>query len=381
MTGGDDARTPLFDEHQRLGARFVSYAGFRMPIQYAAGLTREHETVRSAVGLFDVSHMGRLSLEGPGAVAFADTLITNDLGRLDVGRAVYTCACNDAGGILDDLILYKLEPTKVLVVCNAANRAKIVQHIRAQLAARHPDCRFEDESERSVLIAVQGPRALALLEAVNTSVDVEREVPAFHVKAARVNGYDCLVARTGYTGEDGVEIVCPAEHGVALWRRLLERGAALGAQAVGLGARDTLRLEARLALYGNEIDETTHPFEAGLGWTVKLDKADFVGKAALERIKAEPASRKLVGFTMVGRGIARHGYPLLDSAGSVIGACTSGSPSPTLGQNIGLGYVPPGHSAIGSTLLVDCRGRAIEARVVKTPFYRRGEPRPAAPAG
>jgi aminomethyltransferase len=218
---------------------------------------------------------------------------------------------------------------------------------------------------------VQGPRALELLAKLGSSIDVARELPSFHVRPTRIAGIDCLLARTGYTGEDGVELVCPAERAVELWRRLIEQGRALGVEPVGLGARDTLRLEARLALYGNEIDETTNPFEAGLGWVVKLGKSDFIGKAALERIHRAPLARKLVGFEMVGRGIARHGYPLLDAAGAVIGVCTSGSPSPTLSQSIGLGYVPPALGELGTPLGVDCRGRAIDARVVKTPFYKR----------
>ena len=374
-----DARTPLYAEHRALGGRMVSFAGWEMPIQYA-GLTREHQAVRSAVGLFDVSHMGRLAFRGADAVALVDHLITNDLSRIALGQAVYTCACNEQGGVLDDLIVYRLQPAEVLVVCNASNRAKIVAHAAREVAsagARGLDCQLDDISERTGLIAVQGPKALELLRAIGSELDVARELPSFRVRSARVAGIDCLVARTGYTGEDGVEIVCPAERAVELWRGLLDRGRALGVEPVGLGARDTLRLEARLALYGNEIDETTHPLEAGLGWVVKLGKSDFIGKAALVRANAEPARRKLVGFEMVGRGIARHGYPLLGADGTVIGVCTSASPSPTLGLNIGLGYVPPALAEIGTRLGVDCRGRAIEARVVKTPFYKR----PANPPG
>jgi aminomethyltransferase len=372
-----DARTPLYAEHRALGGRMVSFAGWEMPIQYA-GLTREHQAVRNAVGLFDVSHMGRLAFRGADAVGLVDRLITNDLSRIALGQAVYTCACNEQGGILDDLIVYRLQEAEVLVVCNASNRAKIVAHAGREVAsagARGLDCRLDDISERTGLIAVQGPKALELLRAIGGELDVARELPSFRVRSVRVAGIDCLVARTGYTGEDGVEIVCPADRSVELWRKLLEHGRALGVEPVGLGARDTLRLEARLALYGNDIDETTHPLEAGLGWVVKLGKSDFIGKAALVRANAAPARRKLVGFEMVGRGIARHGYPLQGPDGAVIGVCTSGSPSPTLGLNIGLGYVPPALAEIGSPLTVDCRGRAIEARVVKTPFYKR----PASP--
>jgi aminomethyltransferase len=372
MSAGD-ARTVLYPEHRALGARFVSYAGWEMPIQYA-GLSKEHQTVRSAAGLFDVTHMGRLELRGAGAVSAADGLITNDFASIAVGRAVYTCGCNAQGGILDDLIVYKLEPERVLVVCNAANRDKIVSHFRGELArsgALGKSLTFEDKSGETSLIAVQGPRALELLQKLRCSIDVARELPPFHVKPVTLAGIACTLARTGYTGEDGVEVVCELARTVELWRSLLEAGKELGVEPIGLGARDTLRLEARLALYGNEIDESTQPFEAGLGWTVKLDKPDFVGKAALVRAKAEAPKRQLVGFEMTGRGIARHGYALLDGAGTPIGVCTSGSPSPTLGQNIGLGYVPPSFAAIGSEFQVDCRGRNIAARVVKTPFYKR----------
>jgi glycine cleavage system T protein (aminomethyltransferase) len=368
-----DARTPLHAEHRALGGRMVSFAGWDMPIQYA-GLTREHQAVRNAVGLFDVSHMGRLAFRGADATALVDRLITNDLQRIALGQAVYTCACNEQGGILDDLIVYRLQPAEVLVVCNASNHDKIVAHAAREVQSAQAtglDCQLDDISLRTGLIAVQGPKALELVRAIGSEIDVARELPAFRVRAVRIAGIDCLVARTGYTGEDGVEIVCPAERAVELWRALLDKGRPLGVEPVGLGARDTLRLEARLALYGNEIDETTQPFEAGLGWVVKLGKADFIGKAALVRANAEPARRKLVGFEMVGRGIARHGYPLLGSDGAPLGVCTSGSPSPTLGLNIGLGYVPPALAELGASLAVDCRGRAIEARVVKTPFYKR----------
>jgi aminomethyltransferase len=360
-------QTPLFAEHAARGARFVAYAGWRMPVQFR-GVSEEHHAVRRAVGLFDVSHMGRLVFEGPRAVEVVDGAISNDFSRLEPGRALYTCCCNESGGILDDLIVYRLAPERVLVVCNAANHDKIAVHLAA-LAQGRAD--FEDQSERTSLIAVQGPRALELLGALGVGLSLPSELPAFAVRETRLMGLPVTLARTGYTGEDGVEVVVPSSDAPALWRALLAEGARFGVEPIGLAARDTLRLEARLSLYGNELDESTNPFEAGLGWTVKLSAGDFVGKAALERLKATPLSRQLVGFEMVGRGIARHGYPILDAKGSPIGVCTSGAPSPTLGKNIGLGYVPPSHSAIGTSLSIDCRGRPIEAQVVKTPFYRR----------
>ena len=370
-----ERRTALYAEHEALGARFVPYAGWRMPVQYR-GVTEEHHAVRRAVGLFDVSHMGRLVLEGKEAVAVVDGAITNDLQRLAPGQALYTCCCDESGGILDDLIVYRLGAElstkrvtdKVLVVCNASNRAKISSHFAAQARGR---CEYADISDQTCLIAVQGPRALALVAALGTSLSLPGDVPPFHVRDTRLMGISCSIARTGYTGEDGVELVCDVEHAPALWRGLLEAGASLGVQAVGLAARDTLRLEARLALYGNEIDGSTNPFEAGLGWTVKLNARDFVGRTALIAAKQRGPTRQLVGFEMVGRGIARHGYGISSPAGESLGTCTSGAPSPTLGINIGLGYVPPAHAAIGADLSIDCRGRPVAARIVKTPFYRR----------
>jgi aminomethyltransferase len=364
------AVTPLFAEHEALGARFVPYAGWRMPVQYR-GVTEEHHAVRRAVGLFDVSHMGRLVFSGPRALEVVASAITNDLSRLAPGQALYTCCCNEQGGILDDLIVYRLPSAgaeRVLVVCNAANRSKIVAHLSG-LAAGRAD--FEDQSAATSLIAVQGPRALELVTSLGTELELPAGLPPFQVRETRVAGQSCTLARTGYTGEDGVEIVVPSEAAAGLWRGLIERGRSLGVEPVGLAARDTLRLEARLSLYGNELDESTNPFEAGLGWTVKLKSHDFIGKAALLQLEAAPRERVIVGFEMVGRGIARHGYPILNAEGQPIGVCTSGAPSPTLGKNIGLAYVPPAYAALGSELSVDCRGRAIIARVVKTPFYRR----------
>jgi aminomethyltransferase len=362
-------QTPLFAEHGARGARFVPYAGWRMPVQFR-GVSEEHHAVRRRVGLFDVSHMGRLVFEGPQAALVVDAAITNDFSSAPPGRALYTCCCNESGGILDDLIVYRLAPERVLVVCNAANHGKIAAHFAA-LAKGRVD--FDDQSERTSLIAVQGPRALELIAALGCDLSLPADLPPFNVKGTRLLGLVCTLARTGYTGEDGVEIVVASGDAPALWRALLERGQALGVEPIGLAARDTLRLEARLALYGNDIDETTNPFEAGLGWTVKFGAADFIGRAALERLKAAPSNRKLVGFEMVGRGIARHGYPIHGSGDEAIGICTSGAPSPTLGKNIGLGYVPPSHATIGAPLSIDCRGRAVAARVVETPFYRRSK--------
>jgi aminomethyltransferase len=359
-------RTSLYEKHQNLGARLVPFAGWEMPIQYK-GISVEHQAVRERAGLFDVSHMGELELTGERALELVNSLITNDIARAANGQATYTCCCNERGTILDDLIVYRRAENDVLVVCNASNRDKISKHFAA--AARGV-CEFRDLSDETALLALQGPKALGILARAGVTLDLST-LKSFRFAHGTVAGVACTIARTGYTGEDGVELFCAWQDAPALWDTLLEAGAADGIEAIGLGARDTLRLDARLSLYGNDIDETTNPLEAGLGWVVKLDRPDFVGKKALLDIKERGLSRTLIGFVMTGRGIARHGYPLLDSAGEARGVCTSGGPSPTLGKSIGLGYFPIAESAIGTQFLVDCRGKQITAEIVKTPFYKR----------
>jgi len=356
--------TALIDEHRALGARLVPFAGWRMPVQYK-GIKAEHEAVRTQAGLFDVSHMGELLIEGPRAVAAVNRLVTNDVSTLEVGQALYTVCCNDDGYILDDLIVYRLEDAKVLVVCNASNRDKIASHFRSRLG----DVFFEDVSDRWALLALQGPSAATILRDAGARSAVT-DLASFRVRRAEVAGVEVWVARTGYTGEDGFELFCASEDAVALWRALLSAGEPHGVEPVGLGARDTLRLEARLALYGNDIDESTNPFEAGLGWVVKLDRHDFVGRAALRAIKEAGLDRRLVGFEMTGRGIARHGYPII-ADGKPVGTVTSGSPGPTVGKNIGLGYVPKALARIGTALGIEIRGKVVDAVVVRTPFYKR----------
>lgn len=360
-------RTSLHGEHLNLGARMVPFAGWEMPVQYK-GVTEEHKAVRAAAGLFDVSHMGEMLLSGEHSAAVVNYLITNDASRLSDGQALYTCACNAQGTILDDLIVYRISAERWLIVCNASNREKIAAHL-AKLADHH--CEFEDVSDKFAMIALQGPKAFAVAALAGGDGPKLADLPSFHFRDAILANVPCTAARTGYTGEDGLEIFCAPEAAPQLWRTLVELGRPLGLEPAGLASRDTLRLEARLSLYGNDIDETTNPIEAGLGWVVKLDKGDFIGREALQRIKAEGPVRKLVGFEMVGRGIARHGYPLCDAGGSKVGTCTSGSPAPTVGKSIGLGYLPATMSAVGTDFLVDCRGRSVEARVAKTPFYKR----------
>jgi aminomethyltransferase len=357
--------TSLTDEHRALGGRLVPFAGWRMPVQYD-GIKKEHEAVRSRAGLFDVSHMGELLIEGPQAIAAVDRLVSNDVSKLEVGRALYTVCCNEAGRILDDLIVYRLEDEKVLVVCNASNRDKIVAHFAKNLSLDTP---WNDVSDEWALLALQGPNALAVMKDLGAPPSL-LDLPYFHVSRASLAGVDLWAARTGYTGEDGFELFCASEDAVTLWRALLESGRSHGLQPVGLGARDTLRLEARLMLYGNDITEETHPFEAGLGWVVKLDAGDFIGRDALRAIKAARLQRKLVGFEMTERGIARHGYPIV-ADGDRVGEVTSGSPGPTVGRNIGLGYVPLALAKTGTSLGIEIRGKVVDAVVVRTPFYKR----------
>ena len=369
-------RTPLHSRQAALGARFVPFAGWEMPVQFA-GVTREHQAVRTQVGLFDVSHMGELWLEGEGAEAALDAIVTSDMRALVPGRAVYTVACNELGTILDDLIVYRLAPQRFMVVCNASNRPKMDRHFAPRCAGR---CDFSDRSDDYALLALQGPLAERTLGALPGAADLPR-LARFGVATGTLARVPVTVARTGYTGEDGFELFCNAGEAGALWDAVMDAGAPHGIAPIGLGARDTLRLEARLMLYGNDIDEATTPFEAGIGWTVKLDKGDFLGRDALLAAKARGPAKKLVGFEMVGRGIARHGYPIVegpiaegavaDPSGADLGVVTSGAPGLSVGKNIGLGYVPPALAAVGTRLHVSIRGHAVEAVVVPTPFYKR----------
>ncbi len=358
-------RTSLYEEHKKAGGRMVPFAGFEMPIQYT-GIVDEHTAVRTAAGVFDVSHMGELEMTGEYAAQVVNYLITNDASKLVDGQALYTCACNEKGTILDDLIVYRAAQDRWLIVCNASNHDKMAEVFR-KAADNH--CTFRDLTDETALIALQGPKAFDVLAKLGGDAASLSELKSFHFRDAVVANVRCTAARTGYTGEDGVEVFCAWNDAPQLWRAFVEAGA----KPCGLGARDTLRLEARLSLYGNDIDETTNPIEAGLSWVVKMNKGDFVGRAALEAIKAAPLARKLVGFEMIGRGIARHGYPLRDEGGAEIGLCTSGGPCPTVGKNLGLGYLPATKSDVGTRFFVDCRGKNIEAVVVPTPFYKRAK--------
>jgi len=360
-------RTPLYEAHRGLGARLIDFGGWLMPVNYPAGILEEHHTTRRSVGVFDVCHMGEIHFQGPRAAEAVQRLVTNDVGAMVDGRAMYTVACHPTGGIVDDLIVYRVRADHYLLVVNASNIAKdhawFVEHVGSW-------CQVRDASDETGLIAFQGPKAQQALGTLTAAplaaLGSYRFLPDVHVA-----GKPAWIARTGYTGEDGFEIFCAAGDAPALWSALLEAAAKVEGKPVGLGARDTLRLEARLSLYGNDLDDQTTPLEAGLGWVVKLDAGDFIGREALLRQKQEGVARKLVGFVMLGRGIARHGYPIHGPGGEQVGLVTSGTVGPTIGKNIGLGYVPATMAEPGTKLVVDCRGKMTEAEVVKGPFYRR----------
>jgi aminomethyltransferase len=362
-------RTPLYEAHVRLGAKIVDFGGWSMPVSYPSGILEEHRATRAAVGVFDVCHMGEVHFRGAGAAATVQRLVTNDVGRLENGRAFYTVACLPSGGIIDDLIVYRLDPQHFVAVVNASNADKDVDWFQEHRGA---DCAIDDASARTGLIAFQGPAAERTLQPL-TNVPLDRLRPFSVATDSTIDGRPVWIARTGYTGEDGFEIFCDANDAAALWDRLLAAANAAGGKPVGLGARDTLRLEARLPLYGNDLDEETTPLEAGLGWVVKLDGDDFIGRDALRAQQAAGIARKLAGFVMSGRGIARHGYAIYDAAGAPAGTVTSGSPAPTLEKNVGMGYVPTRLEVPGTRLSIDCRGKRVDAEVVRGPFYKRGK--------
>jgi aminomethyltransferase len=356
-------RTPLYALHRELGARMVDFGGWDMPVQYA-GILEEHKAVRERVGLFDVSHMGEFRVSGRDALSSLQALTPNDVAKLADGRIHYSAFLTEKGTFVDDLLVYRRSEDDYLLVVNAGNTPK--DFAWAKERARG-DVRLEDQSDGWALIAVQGPKAAGLLARI--SDPDPSDLPYYGFREGKVAGSPALVSRTGYTGEDGFEVYCRPENAEAIFRRLLEEGKADGVMPCGLGARDTLRLEAKMALYGNDIDDTVTAFEADLGWIVKMGKGDFIGRDALAAQKAAGVPRKLVGFEMVDRGIARHGYPAKTAAGA--GVVTSGTHSPTLGKPIGLALLPAAASAVGTELEVDIRGRGAAARVVPTPFYKR----------
>ena len=365
-------RTPLYDAHVKAGARMVPFGGWEMPVQYA-GIVEEHRAVRAAAGCFDVSHMGEFEVEGPHALASLQRLTTNDVAALEVGQVQYSLLCYPDGGIVDDLTLYRLASDRYMLTVNASNIDKDWAWVQEHGAA----ARWRNVSGETGLIAVQGPKAEALVGRL-ADRDVTR-IAYYHFVEGTVGGVRTLVSRTGYTGEDGFELYVGAADTPRLWSALLQAGRGAGAVPVGLGARDTLRLEMRYALYGNDIDQTTNPLEAGLGWIVKPGKGDFVGRDAIEKVRAAGPRRKLIGLEMADRSVARHGYPVTtrvdspnvgrESAPTPIGIVTSGSYGPSVERSIALAYVASAHAAVGTELGVEIRGQVKPGRVVKTPFH------------
>jgi aminomethyltransferase len=356
-------KTPLHASHLALGAKMVPFGQWDMPVQYR-GIIEEHRAVRSAAGLFDVSHMGEVEFRGSNALAALQRLTCNDVSKLQIGQIQYSALTTDTGTFVDDLTVYRLADDRYLATLNASNIEKDVRWMRE----RARDAEIVDQSDETALVAIQGPTAAAILQAL-TPVDVTA-IPYYWCVRGAVTGVEALLSRTGYTGEDGFEIYVSPQRVVAVWDALLEAGGSQGLVPCGLGARDTLRLEAKMALYGNDIDEDHTVLEADLGWIAKLHKGEFVGRAALVRQKTEGIVRKLVGFEMTGRGIARSRYPILVD-GARVGEVTSGAPSPWLNKNIGLGYVAIAHAAVGTQIEILIRDHPVAARVVATPFYKR----------
>lgn len=357
-------RTPLYDRHVALGARMVEFGGWKMPVQYS-GIVDEHNAVRNAAGLFDISHMGEIEVKGSDALAFLQHIATQDVATIAEGQSNYALLCRPDGGIVDDIFIYHL-PDGYMVVVNASNIEKDFVWMLDQIAGY--DVQLTNISDHASMLAIQGPHAEAIL-ARATDTDVVN-LPFHAVTTGMLGDIPGIIARTGYTGEDGFELFVDDDNVVRLWDELLALGGDAGLKPCGLGARDSLRFEACLALYGHEIADDINPYEAKLGWVVKLGKDDFVGRETLSQVKQAGVARKLTGFEMVGRGIARGGYEIRSVEGERIGYVTTGMPSPTLGKYLGLGYVPTALSTEGSEFDVIVRERPVRARVVKTPFYK-----------
>ncbi len=370
MTETTLKQTALHQRHVEMGARMMPFAGFDMPVQYS-GIIDEHMAVRTTAGIFDVGHMGEFRFSGAGAARTLQGLVTNDVDAMYDGRAMYTVMCLPNGGIVDDLILYRESAENYLMVVNAANVAKDFSWIEEHLAG---DTTLEDASDDVALMAVQGPKAVAIVQSLTDLPLADLKFYHF-LKAGPGAFFDCewaIIAATGYTGERGLEIYCPPENAEAIWNAIIEAGRDDGLLPAGLGARDTLRLEAGFCLYGNDITDQTNPIEAGLGWITKLDKGDFIGREAIARVKEDGPDRKLVAFKMIDRGIPRQGYQILDADGAEIGIVTSGSQSPVLQCGIGLGYVPndPAFTTPGSRIQVSVRSRMLTAEVAKAPLHK-----------
>jgi aminomethyltransferase len=357
-------RTRLYNSHVALGGRMVPFAGWELPVQYPTGPSVEHEAVRRAAGLFDIDHMGQFELSGKDAVDFLQFVQVYDVTEMDEWDAHYSLLLYEDGTIIDDIFLYRL-PDRWLIVVNASNRAKDWQWLNAHLHGYNVTLR--DISDETYMLAIQGPKAVEIVQRLSDTDLVGMK--ARTALEATVGGVKMLLGRTGYTGEDGFELYLPADQSVSFWDQLLAEGAPDGLLPCGLAARDSLRFEASMPLYGHEINANTHPYEARLGWVVSLDKADFLGRASVLKAKLEPQERILVGFEMIDRAVPREGYAIAID-GAVVGHVTTGMKSPTLDQFLGMGYVPYGHHKLGSEIEILIRDKARKARVVKRPFYQ-----------
>ena len=357
-------KTALYEIHKALGAKLVPFAGYQMPVQYE-GVNAEHLTVRKGVGVFDVSHMGEFLIEGPNALALIQSVASNDASVLSIGKAQYSCLPNDKGGIVDDLIIYRLEENAYLLVVNASNIEKDWQWISAN---NDVGAKMTNISDDYSLLAIQGPMAIEAMQ-ILTSVDL-KALKFYHFEISDFAGIqNVIISATGYTGSGGFEIYCKNADVEQLWNQVFEAGAKYGIKPIGLAARDTLRLEMGYCLYGNDINETTSPIEAGLGWITKFTKS-FTNDYALSQQKANGVTRKLVGFELKDRGIPRQSYPIVDSNAVVIGSVTSGTMSPSLNKGIGMGYVRSEFSEVGTEIGIKIRKKIVLAKVIKLPFYK-----------
>jgi len=358
--------TALSDIHVALGAKMVPFAGYNMPVQYE-GINVEHQTVREDVGVFDVSHMGEFLISGSGALDLIQKVTSNDASVLTIGRAQYSCMPNGKGGVVDDLIIYKIKEEEYLLVVNASNIDKDWDWISLHNSF---DATMRNLSDDYSLLAIQGPKAVESMQSL-TSVDLSA-IKYYHFEVADFAGIEhVIISATGYTGSGGFEIYCKNSEAKQVWDKVFEAGAGFGIKPIGLAARDTLRLEMGFCLYGNDIDDTTSPLEAGLGWITKLAKDDFIDKNFLAKQKEEGITRKLVAFEMIDRGIPRHDYPIQDAEGNVIGRVTSGTMSPSMKKAIGLGYVTKENGTVDSEIFIEIRNKGVKAQIVKLPFYKK----------
>lgn len=355
----------LHERHQQLGAKMTPFAGYEMPLRYSSDI-EEHQTVRTAAGIFDVSHMGEFIVDGPKALELIQLITCNDASKIAIGQAQYACLMNHAGGVVDDLLVYRLEEEKYLLVVNASNIEKDWEWISSNNTA---GAALQNVSDETCLFAVQGPKATAILQKL-THINLQ-EIKYYHVVSGKIGGVeDVIISATGYTGSGGFELFVTRRNAETLWDAIFVAGSEVGLKPVGLGARDTLRLEMGFCLYGHELNDETTPLEAGLGWIVKLHK-DFLGADKLKEQKQNGITRKLVGFEMIDKGIPRQGYELLNEQEERIGFVTSGTQGPSLGVGVGMGYVNAQYVAPGARLMVRVRNKILAARVVKTPFYKK----------